>query len=100
LVGGDEVSNAKPAPDIYLKACARLGANPKSSIACEDSPPGIEAASRAGLRPILVPDLITPTDAMRAHAWQVVNSLHEVIPIIRQVAVRDLNSSSRSEAQR
>nr|MCR5660704.1 HAD family hydrolase [bacterium] len=38
----------KPEPDIYLKACANIGADIKSTIVFEDSPAGIEAARRAG----------------------------------------------------
>lgn len=83
IVGGDEVANGKPAPDIYLKATSLLGKTPQQCLACEDSPPGIEAAFTAGLRPILVPDLITPTERMISQAWKVVPDLHEVSTIIR-----------------
>jgi HAD superfamily hydrolase (TIGR01509 family) len=83
IVGGDEVTNGKPAPDIYLKATSLLGKSPEHCLACEDSPPGIEAAFTAGLRPILVPDLITPTERMIGHAWRVVPDLVEVSAIIR-----------------
>lgn len=38
----------KPEPDIYLKACANIGADIKSAIVFEDSPAGLEAARRAG----------------------------------------------------
>lgn len=84
IVGGDEVANGKPAPDIYLKATSLLGKLPQHCLACEDSPPGIEAAFTAGLRPILVPDLIAPTERMISHAWKVVPDLVEVSSIIRK----------------
>jgi len=84
IVGGDEVANGKPAPDIYLKATSLLGKLPHHCVACEDSPPGLEAAFSAGLRPILVPDLITPTERMISHAWRVVPDLVEVSSIIRK----------------
>ncbi|MEA2623303.1 MAG: hypothetical protein QOH61_2213 [Chloroflexota bacterium] len=45
----------KPAPDIYLLACERLGVNPRSAVAIEDSPTGIRAAKAAGLTCIGVP---------------------------------------------
>lgn len=84
IVGGDEVTNGKPAPDIYIKATGLLGKNPPNCLACEDSPPGIEAAYTAGLRTILIPDLITPTERMIGHAWKVLPSLHEVSALIRE----------------
>jgi HAD superfamily hydrolase (TIGR01509 family) len=45
----------KPAPDIYLAACASLGVEPGSAVAIEDSPTGIAAARAAGLTCIAVP---------------------------------------------
>jgi HAD superfamily hydrolase (TIGR01509 family) len=57
VVTGDDVARPKPAPDIYLEACDRLGAAPTRSVALEDSPTGIAAARAAGLRVIGVPYL-------------------------------------------
>jgi HAD superfamily hydrolase (TIGR01509 family) len=56
-VAGDEVPNPKPAPDIYLEACRRLGADPTRSVGLEDSPTGAQAAKAAGLTVIGVPYL-------------------------------------------
>ncbi|MDQ6778669.1 MAG: HAD family phosphatase [Actinomycetota bacterium] len=49
VVGVDEVANAKPAPDLYLAAVARLASEPTQSIAIEDSPAGVASARSAGL---------------------------------------------------
>lgn len=46
----------KPAPDVYLGACRRLGVSPESAIAFEDSPSGIRSAKSAGLRCVAVPE--------------------------------------------
>jgi HAD superfamily hydrolase (TIGR01509 family) len=56
-VAGDEIPNPKPAPDIYLEACSRLGADPAASVGLEDSPTGAQAAKAAGLTVIGVPYL-------------------------------------------
>ncbi|MGW4193863.1 HAD family hydrolase [Streptomyces sp. NPDC005004] len=53
----DEVAAAKPAPDLYLRACAALGADPAGSVAFEDSATGVAAARRAGLYVVAVPSL-------------------------------------------
>ena len=45
----------KPAPDVYLAACQRLGVEPHLSVALEDSPVGAAAAKAAGLTLIYVP---------------------------------------------
>jgi HAD superfamily hydrolase (TIGR01509 family) len=47
----------KPAPDIYLRACALLQVDPADAIALEDSPTGVQAGRQAGLRVIGVPSL-------------------------------------------
>lgn len=49
----------KPAPDLYLGACSRLGAEPAGSVALEDSSNGILAAKRAGMTAVAVPNAIT-----------------------------------------
>ena len=45
----------KPAPDIYLLACERLGVAPEDALALEDSASGVAAAKAAGLTCIAVP---------------------------------------------
>jgi len=62
---GDEVAQGKPAPDIYLLAVKRLGVPVDRCLALEDSLPGVEAAERAGLTVVMVPDLVPAHDAIR-----------------------------------
>lgn len=50
VVNGYQVKHAKPAPDIYLRCAELLGAEPANCVVFEDSPVGIEAARRAGMR--------------------------------------------------
>lgn len=73
----DESDNPKPAPDIYLKACSRLGASPHRSVAVEDSRTGVAAAKAAGLRCIAVPNGLTRHHDLSA-ADLVVDSLASV----------------------
>jgi HAD superfamily hydrolase (TIGR01509 family) len=65
VLGGDEVEHPKPAPDLYLEACRRLGADPAASVAFEDSPPGVASARAAGLHVVGVPSFpgVTLDDA-------------------------------------
>jgi HAD superfamily hydrolase (TIGR01509 family) len=72
----DEDVPPKPAPDVYLRACAALEVAPHEALAVEDSPNGIAAAKRAGLRCIAVPNRITSTLDFSA-ADLVVGSLAE-----------------------
>lgn len=57
IVSAEEVERGKPFPDVYLEACARIGAQPGECVALEDSPTGVSAAVAAGLRVIGVPYL-------------------------------------------
>jgi HAD superfamily hydrolase (TIGR01509 family) len=55
VVSADDVSAPKPAPDLYLAACAALGTAPERAAALEDSPPGVASARAAGLFVVAVP---------------------------------------------
>lgn len=75
---GDEVTNGKPAPDIYLLAAERLGIDPTLCLALEDSGPGSRAAVAAGMRTIAIPNNETKS-ADFSHAYAVYGSLFEVV---------------------
>jgi HAD superfamily hydrolase (TIGR01509 family) len=55
-----DVEHGKPHPDLYLEAARRLGIAPESAVAVEDSPAGTQAALAAGMRVVVVPDLVMP----------------------------------------
>ena len=82
FICGDMIENGKPEPDIYLKACEALHVNPANACAVEDSFNGIRSASRAGMHPVMVPDLLQPDDEIRELAECVLPSLLDVIMYI------------------
>ncbi len=47
-LGGDDIENGKPAPDIYIKAARLIGLEATECVAIEDSPIGLAAASSSG----------------------------------------------------
>jgi len=55
VVTADDVSDGKPAPDIYIYAAKLLGVPAHKCLAVEDAPPGILAAQRAGMQVVSVP---------------------------------------------
>ena len=55
----DDVANVKPEPDLYLAVLECLGVPASEAIAIEDSPNGVLAAKRAGMRCVAVPNSIT-----------------------------------------
>ncbi len=59
LCCSDDVQRTKPFPDLYDNALRRLGVRSAEAIALEDSPHGVEAAKRAGLFCVAVPNEVT-----------------------------------------
>lgn len=78
VVGGDLIKNSKPAPDIYLMTCERMGILPENTYAIEDSYNGIRSAHSAGLRPIMVPDMMPATEEMLDLSEAVFEDLFQV----------------------
>ena len=78
ITTGDMVTHSKPDPEIYLLACKSLGLKPEECAAIEDSPNGIKSASAAGLKTIMVPDKIQPTEELMPLIWKVCYGLKEV----------------------
>ena len=59
IVCADDVSRAKPFPDLYLEVCRRLGTDPAQTVAIEDSTNGLAAAVAAGLFAVATPNPVT-----------------------------------------
>ena len=78
VIGGDQVRLSKPRPDIYLKACKAAQVLPAEAIAVEDSPNGIRAAYAAGMKPVMIPDLIEPDEEIMTLLYRKYDSLHEM----------------------
>lgn len=66
VVTRDDVVHGKPHPEPFLKAANRLGVDPKTCLALEDSHNGIRAAHAAGMAVVMIPDLLPPTDEIAA----------------------------------
>jgi HAD superfamily hydrolase (TIGR01509 family) len=76
VVSADDVTNHKPAPDLYLLACERLGVPPGEAVALEDTTSGIASAKAAGLTCIAVPQF-AETDVSAAD--RVIDSLEDLL---------------------
>ncbi|HET9729902.1 MAG TPA: HAD-IA family hydrolase [Acidimicrobiia bacterium] len=83
----DGRGRAKPAPDLYLAACAALNVAPAHAVAVEDSPNGVTAANAAGLHSVAVPHALTAQLDL-SHADLIVESL-------AHVSLRDVISNLR-----
>lgn len=76
LVTVDDVRRGKPAPDPFLEAARRLGADPRRCLVVEDAPKGLEAAHAARCATLAV---VTTTAREDLDADAVVTNLSEVV---------------------
>lgn len=85
IIGSELVVNTKPSPDLYILACEMFDVDPKEMIAIEDSNTGIEAAYNAGIKPILIPDLIKVTPKIEKKIFAKFDSLDEIISFLKNI---------------
>ena len=64
IISAKDVEHGKPAPDVYLYACERVGVKPADAFAIEDAPNGVKAGHAAGCRVIMIPDLTEPDEEL------------------------------------
>ncbi len=83
LVFGYEVEHGKPAPDIFLKAVEKIGIEKNDAVVLEDSEAGIEAAHRANIPVICVPDIKLPSPEFLSKTSYVMDSLKDVLEWIK-----------------
>ncbi len=80
-VSSEEVARGKPAPDVYLEVCRRLGVDQSRAAAIEDSANGIRSAKAAGMRVVAIPNrTFPPPDDVLAQADVVLESLDDLTP--------------------
>jgi HAD superfamily hydrolase (TIGR01509 family) len=88
LVGGDEVTRSKPAPDIFLRAAELLRKPPAACLVVEDSLAGIAAAEAAGMPRVFVPDLTPASAALDGRVIAVLATLADIPGLIENLRSR------------
>jgi beta-phosphoglucomutase family hydrolase len=64
VIGAEDVTRGKPAPDLFLAAARALGVDPSGCVVFEDAVHGIHAARAAGMLAVGVTTL-TPAEVLR-----------------------------------
>jgi len=88
VTGGDQVTNGKPAPDIYLKAASTLDADPQCCLVLEDSPNGVKAGLAANMKVIQIPQLVQPDNDTAPPEHTVLSDLDAVISHLENMRQR------------
>lgn len=84
VVDREDYSISKPHPEPYLTGLARLGKEADDCIVVEDSARGMTSAIRAGLRCVVVPNMLTE-DGDFSGAYKVVDSVRDVVEVVEEL---------------
>lgn len=84
VVGGDLLKRSKPEPDIYLMACEKMEVEPRNAYAVEDSYNGIRSAYSAGMKPVMVPDILPATEEMKEKSIAIFEDLLQVMQYFKK----------------
>lgn len=79
---GEMVKHSKPDPEIYLLACKSVGLKPEECVGVEDSFNGIKSSAAAGLKTVMIPDKVQPTDEIKSLCWKICKNLKELTQIL------------------
>lgn len=82
VLSGEDVSQAKPDPEIYCRSFAGIGLAPGACVVVEDAVSGIEAALRAGARAVGITGTCSEETLRHAGAAEVIGSLSQLVPLI------------------
>ena len=85
VVTSEMVKKGKPAPDIFIEAARRLGAQPELCMVAEDSYNGLRAAHKAGMKPVMVIDIQMPNEETDSLTVATCKSLFEVIDVVKRI---------------
>ena len=83
-VSGNDVTHAKPHPEIVELALSKLGTKAEETLMLEDSLNGIRASYSANVPVIMVPDLLEPNEEALEKAYSVKKDLFEVLEFIKE----------------
>ena len=81
---GDEVQNGKPNPEVFLRACEKLGVQPSEALVLEDSEAGIQAANGGQIKVICIPDMKYPEEEYAKKTTAILDSLDLVIDYLKK----------------
>lgn len=83
IVGGRDIENGKPAPDIFLKAAKSIGAQPQDCFVFEDSENGIKAGINAEMKCIGFPDIVPFKAETKKLLFAEIDDLSKAIDILK-----------------
>jgi HAD superfamily hydrolase (TIGR01509 family) len=86
IFSAEEVATGKPAPDLFLHAAARMGADPAGCVVVEDSRPGVEAARSAGMRALAFAGGLTAAELLEGPNTVVFDDMRDLPRLLDEIA--------------
>ena len=86
IISGDDVTNKKPAPDVYLLAAEKAGCPPECCIVVEDALSGLAAAHAAGMKCICVTTSFSDDIFRENNADYICSDVGDIIKMIEITA--------------
>ena len=83
MICGDEVTHGKPHPEIYQSIMKEIPASSEEVFVLEDSPNGVRSAHAAGLRVIMIPDMVAPDKEIEGMLYGKAEDLGKVISYLK-----------------
>ncbi len=83
IVAAGVVKRSKPAPDIFIEAGRQIGAELSKTLVVGDASVDILGAHAAGMRAVMVVDILPPTPEALEKCFAVYNSLFEVLDLVK-----------------
>lgn len=84
IVGGKDVENGKPAPDIFLLAAKKMGIAPKNCFVFEDSGNGVRAGYAAGMRVFGISNVAPFDEDVKKLMYKELGALDEAIDFLKE----------------
>lgn len=84
VVTSEHVKHGKPAPDIFMEAGKRIGAEPKFTFVAEDSENGLCGAIASGMKSVFIFDRQVPSKNVMDDVWVSCRRLDELIDIVKR----------------
>jgi HAD superfamily hydrolase (TIGR01509 family) len=84
IFSASEVSNGKPAPDLFLHAAQRMGSVPSDCVVVEDSRHGVQAARAAEMEVLAYAGGLTPADVLEGPRTVVFEDMRQLPQLLRR----------------
>lgn len=85
IIGGNEVKESKPNPEIFTQCCNRININKENILILEDSINGIIAANKADIDVILIQDIVEIPNKVRKLAYEELKHLADLPKLIAEI---------------